>query len=189
MSPYSSARLPSAARSASAGNPRSISAPSTMSPDAPEKQSRYNILFSFPDQVYALAEARKGVLRYDEVIEDGNPHQVPRPDQPLRQRHVVFARRRIPRGMVVEQDDCRGAAGGRGAEDFARMDNARVQRPDRQASRPQHAMFRVEQQHAALLDGQRAELRHDQLGRVERRQDLRAQLAAPHQASTADLDG
>ena len=42
-SPYSIARLPSASRSASSGSPRSSRAPRIMSPDAPEKQSKYNV--------------------------------------------------------------------------------------------------------------------------------------------------
>ena len=38
------ARLPSARRNSSSGKPASSSAPSTMSPDAPLKQSKYKIL-------------------------------------------------------------------------------------------------------------------------------------------------
>ena len=38
--PYSIARLPSAARRPSIGSPKSSNAPRTMSPEAPEKQSK-----------------------------------------------------------------------------------------------------------------------------------------------------
>ena len=43
--------------------------------------------------------------------------------------------------MVVEQHERRGAGAGRGAEHLARMDDARVERADRQQRRPQDAVL------------------------------------------------
>ena len=44
------------------------------------------------------------------MVEHGDPHQLPRPHQASRQRHVVVAGRRIAGRMVVKQDDRRRPA-------------------------------------------------------------------------------
>ena len=102
-----------------------------MSPDAPEKQSKYDRLRHAVQNPFSL---RLQVARVgqDHVIEHVDPHQHAGRHQPLASapRHPRSARG-SPDGMVVEQDDRRGAGAGRLAEDLARVDDARVERPDR----------------------------------------------------------
>ena len=54
--------------------------------------------------------------------------------------------------MIVEHDDRRRAAERRFAKHVARLDDRAVQRPDRDNRRPHHAVLRVEQHDAELLD-------------------------------------
>ena len=74
--------------------------------------------------------------------------------------------------MVVEQDDRRGAGSRRLAENLARVDDARVERADRNDDRPQDAVLRVEQDGAELLDRAIAIARQQQLGEHPRRRHL-----------------
>jgi len=87
----------------------------------------------------------------------------------------------------VEEDDRRGARGRRGAKYFTRVDDAGVERADRNERRPQNAVLRVEQEDAEMLDGPRAELRHEHLGDVTRGADLHAFAPPAHQRATARL--
>ena len=90
--------------------------------------------------------------------------------------------------MIVKEDDRRGAAARRGAKHFARMDDAGVERADGDDRGTQHAMLGVEQQDAELLDWLRAELGHQEQGRVVGRQNLGALAARADERAPAGFD-
>ncbi len=94
-----------------------------------------------------------------------------------------------PGWMIVKQHDRRGAAARRRAKHLPRMDDARVERADREDGDTQHAVLRVEQDHAELLDGAAAELREKKLGGILGDNDLRAFVRPPHERATACFDG
>ena len=141
-------------------------------------------------QVPLLPKAVVAVLGHDDVVDHGDPHQLARAHHPLRQLHVVAAGRGIARRMIMEQDERRRAGRGCGAEDLARMDDARVHGTDREQRRPDHPVLRVEQQDAELLDGARAELRRR--GSAPHRwrcTDLRPFAARPDERAPSGFDG
>ena len=122
------------------------------------------------------------------MIEDGDPHQIAGADQAFRQDDVVFARRGIPRRVIVEEDDGRGAGAGGGPEDFTRMDDTGVERPDGEQRRARDPVLGVEQQQPKVFDGQRAELRHEQLRGIDRREDLDPFAAGTHERAAPGFD-
>lgn len=91
--------------------------------------------------------------------------------------------------MIMEQDQRRGARARRRAEDFARMDDAGVDRADGDDRRPQHAVLRVEQQDAELLDRAGAVLRDEHLRGVDRRANLKTFAPGAHERAAAGFDG
>src|SRR5919106_1931518 len=123
------ARLPSAARRSSSGRPRSSNAPSTMSPDAPEKQSKYTV-FGNSDEPF-LFQAAVPHVRQDHMIDDIDAHQHTRGHETPCELHILGARFRIARRMIVKQHECSGARRRRFPEDLSRMDDAGIERSDR----------------------------------------------------------
>ena len=75
-----------------------------------------------------------------------------------REVHVLLGRRRIPRGMVVEQDDGRRRRSCGFAEHFPGMGRTRIERSDRNERGAQQTMFRIKQHDAELFDRPRPEL-------------------------------
>ena len=75
------------------------------------------------------------------------------------------------------------------AKDLARMDDAGVERPDRQHRRPEHAVLGVEQHDAEVLDRAVAELRQQHLRQDARGRDLQALAAAANQRAAPHFDG
>ena len=121
-----------------------------MSPDAPEKQSKYNVFATLDLSLFL--EAVVPHVRQDDVIDHVDSHQDPGRRQPARQLDVVLARLRISGRVIVKQHERRRAGGRRRAEHLARMDDAGIERADRQHERPEHPVLRVEQHDAELLD-------------------------------------
>src|SRR5439155_12694502 len=145
------ARLPSACFRPSNGRPASSMAPITMSPAMPEKQSKYRILLT-GSEVSVFFEAVVLRVAENHVIDHVDAQQDPRRLHPARQLHIVWAWCRIAGRVIVEDDDGRRTADRGFAVDVARLDNGRVQRPDRNNRRSENPMLGVEQDHAELLD-------------------------------------
>ena len=85
--------------------------------------------------------------------------------------------------MIVEEHDCGRSNGGCLAKHLARMNHARVQRPDGHDRCPHDAVLGIEQQHAEVLDPSASELRNEKLGGVARLDDLRPLAPAANQRS------
>src|SRR5437899_2444257 len=79
----------------------------------------------------ALLQAHVSTGAEHEVIEDLDPHQLPRRRETVRQRHVFRGWLRVARGMVVEEDEGRGPADHRLLEHLPRMDQAGREAPHR----------------------------------------------------------
>src|SRR5512143_2346658 len=78
-----------------------------------------------------LLEARVALARDHDVVEEVDPEDSSGFEEAPRDREILLARRGISRGVVVRQNDARGRQGDGGQVDLARMDDARVQAPDR----------------------------------------------------------
>ena len=139
-----------------------------MSPDAPEKQSKYSVfanLRTYP----SLPEAVIPHVRQDHVIDHVDPHQHARRHQP------PVSRRRRRSAPDRLRGDCetarapprRAAAASRNTSRGCTMLASSV--PIDSTMRPQHAVLRVEQQHAELLDRAVPVLRQQVLGDRPRR--------------------
>ena len=89
------------------GSPRSSRAPSTMSPDAPEKQSKYAVFATSKPSL--LAKTEIAPVSQNNVVEHVDPHQHSSGDQPLGQPRSSSARLWIAGRMIVEQHDGRRA--------------------------------------------------------------------------------
>src|SRR5262245_867810 len=138
------ARLPRARRTSSSATPASINAPSTMSPDAPEKQSKYRTRTTGPSYPSTLLSVNRSALstrqlpRFDErvvplvgenqMVEHVDPNHVTRTHQPGGQRHVVGARARITRRVIVKEHDRRRPRGDRLTKHLPRVGDGRVDR-------------------------------------------------------------
>ena len=105
-----------------------------MSPEAPEKQSKYRTLAIATAARFPEAEVPH--VGQDDVVDHLDAHQRPRLHHALGQRDVLHARRRIARRMIVKQHQRRRAAGRGGAENLPRMHQAGVQRAGREHGRP-----------------------------------------------------
>ena len=79
------------------------------------------------EQPAHLPKAEIRGVAQDDVVRDVDAHQPSRVEEPLGQDHIITARRRIARGMIVKQDDRCGGGRCRFTEHFARMDDRRVE--------------------------------------------------------------
>src|SRR5687768_15198767 len=109
MSNPEMARLPSARFNSSSGKPASSSAPSTMSPEMPEKQSKYRMrdISVRPSAARALQltqflEAAVARVAEHDVIHQVDSHQRSGRRQPPGQLHIVGAGAGIPRRLIME---------------------------------------------------------------------------------------
>ena len=192
--PYSIARLPSAARRPSSGSPRSSSAPRTMSPEAPEKQSKYTTQSSGH-----VLEIRACLLSCTCC----STARLPRSRD--RSRRCPSARQPRSAGASARMSSSLGS----GSPDGWLWNSTIAAAPAAAASRntsrgwtmlassvptvthgrPHHAMLRVEQHDAELLDRPVAVLRQQQLRHRPRARDLHPLATGPRQRPPSQLDG
>ena len=123
------------------------------------------------------------------MIQNVDPHHHACRHQPFGQTRVLDARFRISRGVIVEQHN-RGSAGRhRLPENLARMDDAGVERADGEHGTAEHAVFRVEQQDAELLDATIAILRQQKFGDHAGARHLRSGAGGIRHRAPSQLDG
>src|SRR4029450_1735816 len=96
------------------------------------------------------AEIRRPAKNH--VVDDIDAEERPRGDETLRDGHIVWARRRIARRGIVEQDDGSRARRDGFAEDIAGSCGAGIERANGDHANSKKAKFRVEQNGAELLD-------------------------------------
>src|SRR5262245_2319145 len=201
------ARLPSARRTSSSLTPASISAPSTMSPAAPAKQSKYRTfttcrLYPLPSW-YLPATGWGGATRNqprfnhrvvrlvgeDEMVHDINAHDLASIHQSLGQDHIVATRCGIARGVIVKHDDGGCRSGGGLSEYLARMNDGAVEGTDRQQLDANNAIFRVEHQDAELLHRRRPVFGQQIPGRFARCQEARPLDHVAYERPASELNG
>src|SRR5262245_56632463 len=140
------ARLPSARRTSSIVTPpASMSAPSTMSPAAPAKQSKYRTFTTcrlyppLPRPSRDVSRFHHRVVRLvgqDEMVHHVDAHDVTGVHHAERQIEVVGAWRSVSRRMVMKQDDRRGRRSCGLSEHLAWMNDRAVERTNREQLDP-----------------------------------------------------
>jgi hypothetical protein len=86
------------------------------------------------------------------MIEDAYAHKLTHLHEPPGDGEILFAGLGVAAWVIVDEDYARRCAHDSGPEDFARMNNARVERAPADHDAAHHFVSRVKQEHVKLLD-------------------------------------
>ena len=100
----------------------------------------------------SAGQADESITGNDDVVENGDAAEFADLPKSGGQFQILARRSRIPRRVVVAEDDRSGGAANEGAKHVARMHLDPGQRSSRNASFEQDAMAHIERQHPEFLD-------------------------------------
>jgi len=138
--------------------------------------------------VAGLGEGEVSLVCKNHVIDDVDAHDLSGVHHSRREDQVVWARCRVTGGMIVEQRYGRGRCRGRLAEDFARVNDGHVERPDRHDLDANDVVFGVQHHQPELFHRAGAVLRQKIGGQVARSGESRALDTASEECASTQFN-